>query len=115
MAHDWPGNVRELENVLERAMVLAEIDVIGPEHLPEGLRVTPDSGGTPVPAGEAGGAEAAEGTAELVSLDELDRRHVFRVLAATDGNREASARILGISRRTLTRMIQRWGWRPGAR
>jgi transcriptional regulator with GAF, ATPase, and Fis domain len=35
---DWPGNVRELENVLERAMVLAELDVIGPEHLPEALR-----------------------------------------------------------------------------
>jgi DNA-binding NtrC family response regulator len=110
---DWPGNVRELENVLERAMVLAELDVIGPEHLPETVRRL-----------EAGGAEAAEEAGEpdkaeeanraLVTLEELDRRHVFRVLAATGGNRENSARMLGISRRTLTRMIQRWHWTPGA-
>jgi len=108
LEHDWPGNVRELENVLERALVLAEIDVIGPEHLPEGLRADAAGGA----AGAAGATGAAE---ELVNLDELDRRHVFRVLAATGGNREDSARILGISRRTLTRMIQRWQWRPGAR
>ncbi len=124
LAHDWPGNVRELENVLERALVLAEIDVIGPEHLPEGLRGAPAATATPtssaLPAlsaavGEAGMAGEAGTAAELVSLDELDRRHVFRVLAATGGNREDSSRILGISRRTLTRMIQRWGWKPGAR
>jgi DNA-binding NtrC family response regulator len=40
--------------------------------------------------------------------------HGFHVLATTRGNREESARILGISRRTLTRMIQRWHWTPGA-
>jgi DNA-binding NtrC family response regulator len=124
LAHDWPGNVRELENVLERALVLAEIDVIGPEHLPAHLRAAPGAPVGPaasappaVPAGAEGAAtaERAGGTTELVSLDELDRRHVFRVLAATEGNREESARVLGISRRTLTRMIQRWGWKPGAR
>ncbi len=115
LAHDWPGNVRELENVLERALVLAEIDVIGPEHLPEALRApraaVPVAGGAePTTAEATPGAET-----ELVTLDELDRRHVFRVLAAMNGSRETSARILGISRRTLTRMIQRWGWKPGAK
>jgi two-component system, NtrC family, response regulator AtoC len=116
LAWDWPGNVRELENVLERAMVLAELDVIGPEHLPESLRMAgPQLDSTAVPPSvsvQHVGEEAA--ATELVSLDELDRRHVFRVLAATRGNREESARILGISRRTLTRMIQRWHWTPGA-
>jgi DNA-binding NtrC family response regulator len=111
LAWDWPGNVRELENVLERAMVLAELDVIGPEHLPEALRSSPSP---PAPAAAAPGAEAAGSTSWQLSLDELDRRHVFRVLAATRGNREESARILGISRRTLTRMIQRWHWTAGA-
>jgi len=107
----WPGNVRELENVLERALVLAELGVIGPEHLPAHLRspaaeprTEPDPGaGPPMPP-------ATEG---LATLDEVDRRHVFRVLASTNGNREESAGILGISRRTLTRMIQRWEWKPG--
>ncbi len=119
LAHDWPGNVRELENVLERALVLAEIDVIGPEHLPESVR----GGSTQHQMNGMGETDqsnhhngtAEEAPVELVSLDELDRRHVFRVLAATGGNREDSSRILGISRRTLTRMIQRWQWKPGAR
>jgi DNA-binding NtrC family response regulator len=44
----------------------------------------------------------------LRSIEELEREHVQKVLAATGGSREAAARILGISRRTLTRMIQRW-------
>jgi DNA-binding NtrC family response regulator len=45
-------------------------------------------------------------------LEEVEREHVIRVLGATGGNREESSRILGISRRTLTRMIQRWGLPP---
>lgn len=113
LAWDWPGNVRELENVLERAMVLAELDVIGPEHLPAGLRASGGLPSTPAP-GVSPSADPAAPAVELVPLDELDRRHVFRVLAATKGSREESARILGISRRTLTRMIQRWHWTPGA-
>jgi len=113
----WPGNVRELENVLERALVLAEMDIIGPEHLPDYVRQ--DTGGAVGPetglAGhEAGEVVPPESPMELITLDELDRRHVFRVLAATGGNRDESARILGVSRRTLTRMIARWKWQPGA-
>lgn len=103
LAWSWPGNVRELENVLERALVLAELDVIGPEHLPDNIGAVaarPDPVETP-----------SNEPAELVTLEELDRRHTFRVLAVTHGNREETARILGISRRTLTRMIQRWGWK----
>jgi DNA-binding NtrC family response regulator len=106
--------VRELENVLERAMVLAELDVIGPEHLPEGVRSCLQPAGPPATASTGSMAPAAEPSVELVTLDELDRRHVFRVLGAMNGNREDSARVLGISRRTLTRMIQRWQWKPGA-
>jgi DNA-binding NtrC family response regulator len=112
LAWDWPGNVRELENVLERALVLAELDVIGPEHLPEAVRACPPTSAGVSAAGLPG--PSAESATDLVTLDELDRRHVFRVLAAMSGNREDSARVLGISRRTLTRMIQRWQWKPGA-
>jgi two-component system response regulator HydG len=101
LGYDWPGNIRELQNVLERAMLLAEQDVIGPEHLP--ADVQPTSGHLPsTPAADSAAAWP------LRSLEDLEREHVQRVLTAMHGSREESARILGISRRTLTRMIQRW-------
>jgi DNA-binding NtrC family response regulator len=100
--YDWPGNIRELQNVLERAMLLAEQDVIGPEHLPAEVR--PPSRG---PA-ERAASTGAEPEWPMRSLEDLEREHVQRVLAAVRGNRETAAQVLGISRRTLTRMIQRW-------
>jgi DNA-binding NtrC family response regulator len=105
LAYDWPGNIRELQNVLERAMLLAEQDVIGPEHLPADLR-SPHAGPMPRPAqpDPAAGAESAL----LPTLEEVEREHVLRVLTATGWNRDETSRVLGISRRTLTRMIQRW-------
>jgi DNA-binding NtrC family response regulator len=118
LAYDWPGNVRELQNVLERAVVLAEQDVVGPEHLPAELRAavavaepvrTPPPGSIAAfPASTAASAPPIDGSTELVPLADVERRHVLRVLESTGGNRERAARILRISRRTLTRMLQRW-------
>jgi two-component system response regulator HydG len=112
LAYDWPGNVRELQNVLERALVLAEQDVIGPEHLPPEVR--PRAGDEPAPGPAAAEREpgAPVSASPLLSLEEVERRHVMRVLDATGGSREEASRILGISRRTLTRMVQRWGLPP---
>jgi DNA-binding NtrC family response regulator len=101
LAYDWPGNIRELQNALERAVLLAEQGVIGPEHLAANVRATT------APASEPSGPAPT-----LRPLEEIEREHVIRVLAATGGNREESSRILGISRRTLTRMIQRWNLPP---
>jgi DNA-binding NtrC family response regulator len=101
LGYDWPGNIRELQNVLERAVLLAEQGVIGPEHLATSVR--PSAATRPEPVGSV---------PVLRPLEEVERDHVIRVLAATGGNREESSRILGISRRTLTRMIQRWGLPP---
>ena len=111
LSYDWPGNIRELQNVLERALVLAEQDVIGPEHLPAEVR--PGGGPAEALAPEPGdsGSAGPEPNA-LLSLEEIERRHVMRVLEATGGSREEASRILGISRRTLTRMVQRWGLPP---
>ncbi len=127
LTYDWPGNIRELQNVLERAMLLAEQDVIGPEHLPPEVRPplgdgsgaasavgesTATSGAGPevesVANDHAWGGALPAAAPQLRSLDEVDRDHVLRVLTATRGNRDETSRILGISRRTLSRMIQRW-------
>ncbi len=97
LQYSWPGNIRELQNVLERAIVLAAQGVIGPEHLPA------DFGETPSLPAEA---------PSLLPLSEVEKRHVLRILAQSGGNREHAARILGISRRTLVRMLQRWGAAP---
>jgi DNA-binding NtrC family response regulator len=104
--YDWPGNVRELFNVLERALVLASQDVIGPEHLPLEIRQPHEPAMGAALAGDD--AADAEGSTPLVPLADVERRHVLRVLRAVHGNRERAARVLGISRRTLTRMLQRW-------
>ncbi len=105
LAYSWPGNVRELQNVLERALVLVEQDVVGPEHLPPEVR---DALGAAVPVSSASsGYDGPSG--EFLPMPEIERLHVLRALERTGGNREAAARLLGISRRTLTRMIQRWG------
>ena len=81
--------------------------MIGPEHLPAEVR--PGGGPADAPAPEADRSAAAPAPSALLSLEEIERRHVMRVLEATGGSREEASRILGISRRTLTRMVQRWG------
>ena len=104
LMYDWPGNVRELLNVLERALVLAAQDVIGPEHLSEEVRAALQPHTAPIiPQGPDAPAT------EMIPLAAVEKRHVLAVLAASDGNRERAARVLQISRRTLSRMLQRWG------
>jgi DNA-binding NtrC family response regulator len=97
--YDWPGNIRQLLNVLERALVLAAQDVIGPEHLPGEISRGPEIG-APLGAGQH---------VAMVPLAQVERQHVLGVLQACGGNRERAAQVLRISRRTLTRMLQRWG------
>ena len=88
--HPWPGNVRELENCLTRAVVLATGNVIRREHL----------GLAPVPA---------ESPARLVSLEESEKEHLARVLAATGGHKTRTAEILEISRPRLNRLMEKYG------
>jgi transcriptional regulator with PAS, ATPase and Fis domain len=90
MRYSFPGNVRELENVIEGALALTTDPIIdsGDLLMPDRATVT---------AGE-------EISADLPSLDELERRYVARVLAFTKGNISKAAKILGIDRKTLYRM-----------
>ena len=86
MTHDWPGNVRELEQALRRAVAIAEGDQLRPEHFEVG---------------------AARPRPRAVAHRELDRDIIERALRASDGNRTAAARALGVSRVTLHRWIAR--------
>ena len=97
-AYDWPGNVRELRNALERAVALAsadserlEADQLLPSNASqnaEGNTITSDS--TPL------------------TLDQLERQHILRVLEEQSGNRERAAAVLGISARTLYRKLREY-------
>jgi DNA-binding NtrC family response regulator len=95
VAYDWPGNVRELANVLERAQILAEEHRIGLDDLPDALIDSKPKG--------------IEPAAEPRHLREVERRHVIDVLEQEKGNKVRAAKTLGISRRALYRLIEKYG------
>ena len=101
LRHAWPGNIRELRNVLERAMIVGRgADQIEPRHLPSDVR------DTSVPNTEIH---------IPLTLEEIERAHIDRALAAHNGNRTHAARELGISRATLIKKIKEYGLNPRAR
>ncbi|MBI4521674.1 MAG: sigma-54-dependent Fis family transcriptional regulator [Gemmatimonadetes bacterium] len=103
----WPGNVRELRNVIERALLLAADRIITIRDLPSDLRE-----GAPVSAGAAPGG-SPEPTSSL-SLEEMERRHIRRVLEHTNWHQGQASQILGISPKTLYRKIREYDLaRPG--
>lgn len=96
--HSWPGNVRELENVIERAVLLGKGPVIEIHDLPAAARV---GGGHPSPP------------ADIVSFKqaraEPERRLILQTLEAHHGNRQETAKALGINRTTLYKKMKRYG------
>jgi len=97
--YSWPGNIRELRNFLERAAAISTNDIIDTTQIP--FPRTSQSG-------TVGTAAAAATQAAPMTLDELEREHILRVLKTSDGNRERAAAILGISSRTLYRKIREY-------
>jgi DNA-binding NtrC family response regulator len=93
MNYGWPGNVRELENTVERATILAETDVIHSHDLPEKMH-------------GAGGEETGFQTG--MTLEELERDHMRRVLNEVKGDKVRAAQLLGIHLSTLYRKMQRY-------
>jgi len=91
MVHPFPGNVRELENAIQAAIALAPGEVITIDDLR--LEIEGDQ---------------EQRSLGLLSLDEVERRHIESVLQAVEGNRQEAARILGIDRTTLYRKLQRF-------
>ena len=101
LAYDWPGNVRELSNCMERAIALTRYDELGVDDLPE--KVSQHVATRLV--------VAADDVSELVTLEEVEKRYVLRVLETLKGNKTAAARTLGIERKTLYRKLESWGVR----
>ena len=93
-AYDWPGNVRELANVLERAQILAEDSVITIDDLPDNLVGTTPPG--------------VKLDTDPQHLRAVERRHVLAILRQEKGNKVHAAKVLGISRRALYRLISKY-------
>ena len=93
----WPGNVRELHNCLLRAATLSRAHELTVDDLPARMRERQSVRTDHLP----------ESPEDLMSMEEVQRRHVLRVLEAVDGNKTRAARILAINRRTLYRLASR--------
>ena len=91
--YHWPGNIRELRNVLERSLILAESDCITDCDLPAEISRLADLG-------------HQDTDSEDVSLQEVEKRHILRVLNLCNGHRGQAAARLGITRKTLYRKLQ---------
>jgi two-component system, NtrC family, response regulator AtoC len=102
----WPGNVRELRNVIERAMIFADGHELKLEHLPplDALGAAGDGGR------EGGGTSAGPDAAPPGStLEDAEKAHIQRTLAAYDGNIQRAAEALGISRKSLWEKRKKYG------
>jgi DNA-binding NtrC family response regulator len=98
LAYTWPGNVRELENCIERAVALSRYNQIMVEDLPQRIR---NHAATDV-------IVAGTDPSELVSMEEVERRYILRVLEAVGGNKTLAAQVLGFDRKTLYRKLERY-------
>jgi transcriptional regulator with PAS, ATPase and Fis domain len=91
--HSWPGNVRELRNLISKSLIFSEGPCIGLSDL--ALAVEP--------------REAASSSEPNLCLEESERQMVFKALDQTDGHHQKAAKLLGISRRTLSRKLKIYG------
>jgi DNA-binding NtrC family response regulator len=117
-AYLWPGNVRELENTIQRAVVLATSEILLPKDIPLGIQSTAE-----VPAGEPGASagtmstdqaieillKAAQADPDVQLLPWLEREFALHAMKVTKGNQVRAAKLLGITRATLRKRIERFG------
>ncbi len=100
IAYDWPGNVRELENVIQRAVVMADGPIIDLDAFPDAF----------APAGKSPGlSPSVEGDSLKAAQGQLEQIMIRRALEKTKGNRSQAARLLEISHPSLLSKIKRYG------
>lgn len=99
--YSWPGNVRELKNVMERAVILCQNEIVEADHLPIELRTSlPKQSKTIV---------LSPSSDEDLSLQDIEQRHIIETLQKFDGNKSKAARVLNISRSTLREKLKQYG------
>ena len=99
LVYTWPGNVRELQNCVDRAVVLARGERVEPDDLPDKVREYSPATHVVV---------ASHDPTDLISLEELERRYILRVLDVVGGQKTAASKILGVDRKTLARKLKQW-------
>jgi two-component system response regulator AtoC len=104
--YHWPGNVRELENLLVRAAVVSKGHVLAQEDFPDLLESAYHEGPETRAAGVHSEAQREKG---LETLDDIEERHIRKVIAKVGKNKGEICEILGISRPTLERKIEKYG------
>lgn len=98
-SYHWPGNVRELKNVVERAVLLTQSDIIDADDLMLSNLGT---------ASESGEMFISKNVYEPTSLSDMEKKHIAATLSLTGWNKSRAAEILGIERSTLDRKIRRY-------
>jgi transcriptional regulator with PAS, ATPase and Fis domain len=94
MSYVFPGNVRELEHIIERAVIVADGNIIEFKHLPRRF--------------QKADAPPMDAARKFLSLAEMEKQHILEVLAATGGNKSKTTEILGISRAALWRKLKQF-------
>lgn len=90
--HVWHGNVRELRNVVERSLIMTDGDTVTIDALTPDFRMQPQAGAQ-----------------DSLALEDIERRHILKVVEYTRGNKAEAARLLGIGIATLYRKLENYG------
>ncbi len=115
VTHSWPGNVRELRSAVEHALVLARGGAVLPEHLPDTVRSTEQSGARDESEQVRGlvdsllSGDLPEGELFANVMDRFEAPLIAAILSRTDGNQVRAAKVLGIHRTTLRSKIKKHG------
>jgi transcriptional regulator with GAF, ATPase, and Fis domain len=107
--YGWPGNIRELQNTIEQLRILVEGSEIRLEDLPFNIRMAQS------PTSQSGG-QSQSGAAHhtiAMSLEDLERNHILQMLAYQHGNKTKTAKVLGITIKTLYNKLHRYGLLEG--